>query len=75
MDIKQYVSDKAKKAKTASRNLANISTEIKNNALFKMAAGLEKEAATLISENRKDLVEAEKKKTVQGHDGQADADP
>lgn len=61
MDIKQYVSDKAKKAKAASRNLANISTEIKNNALFKMAAGLEKETATLISENRKDLMEAEKK--------------
>ena len=61
MDIKQFVSDKAQKAKAASRKLANISTEIKNNALFKMAAGLEKEAARLISENRKDLIEAEKK--------------
>jgi len=61
MDIKQYVTDKAKKAKAASRTLATISTEIKNNALFKMAKGLEAEAAKLISENRKDLVEAEKK--------------
>ncbi len=61
MDIKQYVSDKARKAKTASRSLANISTEIKNNALFKMAAGLEKEADKLISENRRDLIDAEKK--------------
>lgn len=61
MDIKQYVSDKARKAKTASRSLANISTEIKNNALFKMAAGLEKEADKLISENRRDLMDAEKK--------------
>jgi glutamate-5-semialdehyde dehydrogenase len=61
MDIKQFVSDKAQKAKAASRKLANISTEIKNNALLKMAAGLEKEAAKLISENRKDLIEAEKK--------------
>ncbi len=61
MDIKQYVSDKAKKAKTASRVLANISTEIKNNALFKMAAGLEKEADKLIAENKKDLTAAEKK--------------
>ncbi|MGE5751970.1 MAG: glutamate-5-semialdehyde dehydrogenase, partial [Nitrospirota bacterium] len=61
MDIKQYVSDKAKKAKTASRALANISTEIKNNALFKMAAGLEKEADKLIAENKKDLTAAEKK--------------
>ena len=61
LDIKQYVSDKAKKAKAASRTLANISTEIKNNALFKMAAGLEKESARLIAENKKDLAEAEKK--------------
>jgi glutamate-5-semialdehyde dehydrogenase len=61
VDLKQYVSDKAKKAKIASRNLANISTEIKNNALFKMAAQLEKETSSLIYENRKDLVEAEKK--------------
>ena len=61
MDIKQYVSDKAKMAKTASRALANISTEIKNNALFKMAAELEKEADKLIAENKKDLTAAEKK--------------
>ncbi|HWR71718.1 MAG TPA: glutamate-5-semialdehyde dehydrogenase [Nitrospirota bacterium] len=61
MDIKQYVSDKARKAKAASRALANLSTEIKNNALFKMAAGLEKEASRLITENKKDVVEAEKK--------------
>ncbi len=61
MDIKQYVTEKARKAKAASRALATISTEIKNNALFKMAAGLEHEAAKLISENRKDLIEAEKK--------------
>ena len=37
MDIKQFVTDKAKKAKAASRALANISTEIKNNALISMA--------------------------------------
>ena len=61
MDIKQFVSEKAEKAKAASRALANISTEIKNNALFKMAAGLEQKADELMSENRKDLAEAEKK--------------
>ena len=61
MDIKAYVSDKAKRAKAASRALANLSTEIKNSALFKMAAGLEAEAARLIAENKKDLVEAEQK--------------
>ncbi len=61
MDIRQYVSDKAKKAKAASRQLANISTEIKNNALFKMAAGLEQGSANLIAENNKDLVAAGQK--------------
>jgi glutamate-5-semialdehyde dehydrogenase len=61
MDIKQYVSDKARKAKAASRALANVSTEIKNNALFKMAAGLEQEADKLITENLKDLAAAERK--------------
>ncbi|MHB8844595.1 MAG: glutamate-5-semialdehyde dehydrogenase [Nitrospirota bacterium] len=61
MDIKQYVTEKARKAKAASRVLATVSTEIKNNALFKMAKGLEAESAKLISENKKDLVEAEKK--------------
>jgi len=61
MDIKQYVTDKAIKAKAASRALANLSTEIKNNALYKMAAGLEQEMSRLISENRKDLAEAENK--------------
>ncbi len=61
MDIKQYVTDKARKAKAASRALANISTEIKNNALFKMAAGLEKDADELMAENKKDLVAAERK--------------
>jgi glutamate-5-semialdehyde dehydrogenase len=61
MDIKQYVTDKAKKAKAASRTLANISTEVKNNALFKMAAGLEQSADRLMAENKKDLVAAEQK--------------
>jgi len=61
MDIKQYVTEKAKKAKAASRKLATISTEIKNNALFKMAAELEKESGHLIAENKKDLEASEKK--------------
>lgn len=61
MDIKVYVADKARKAKAASRKLANLSTEVKNNALFKMAAGLEQETERLIAENGKDLVTAEEK--------------
>ncbi|HAK59854.1 MAG TPA: glutamate-5-semialdehyde dehydrogenase [Nitrospiraceae bacterium] len=55
MDIKQYVTEKGKQAKAAARGLANVSTEIKNNALVKMAAGLEKAASQLIAENKKDL--------------------
>jgi glutamate-5-semialdehyde dehydrogenase len=61
MDIKQYVTEKARTAKLASRMLANISTEIKNAALFRMAKGLEDAEASLISENRRDLAGAEQK--------------
>ncbi len=61
MDIKQYVTEKAKMAKAASRALANISTEIKNTALVKMAKALEAESALLMAENKKDLADAEKK--------------
>lgn len=61
MDIKQYVTEKAKKAKAASRKLANLSTAIKNTALLRMATGLEQEAGRLIAENRKDLDGGEKK--------------
>jgi glutamate-5-semialdehyde dehydrogenase len=61
VDIKQYVADRARNAKAASRKLANVSQEIKNNALFKMAAALEKQTDTLIRENKKDLVTGEEK--------------
>lgn len=61
MDVREYVTEKAKKAKEAARLLANISTEIKNNALFKMAAGLEKNTDLLVSANKKDLDAGERK--------------
>jgi glutamate-5-semialdehyde dehydrogenase len=61
VDIKKYVSEKADRAKAASRKLANLPMETKNNALFKMAAGLDRDAERLISENRKDLTAAEHK--------------
>ena len=61
MDIKQYVFEKALKAKSAARQLANISTEIKNLSLFKMADYLERESGNLISENRRDISDSEKK--------------
>ncbi len=61
MDIKQYVSEKAKKAKAAARALANVPTPVKNDALLRMAEGLEKESSNLITENKKDLIAAEQK--------------
>jgi glutamate-5-semialdehyde dehydrogenase len=61
MDIQQYVALKARKAKTASRALANLATEIKNRALMRMAADMEHETARLIVENKKDLMAAERK--------------
>ncbi len=61
MDIKHSVSEKAKKAKTAARALANVPTTVKNDALLRMAGELEKESSNLIAENKKDLAAAEQK--------------
>lgn len=43
------------RAKTASRVLARLSTDAKNNSLLAMADGLERESAFLIRENQRDL--------------------
>ncbi|MEW6410623.1 MAG: glutamate-5-semialdehyde dehydrogenase [Nitrospirota bacterium] len=61
MDIKGYVLEKAKKAKEASRSLANLSSEVKNRSLIKMADSLELNADELISENKTDIKTAEEK--------------
>ncbi len=49
----------AKAARDAANKLARVSSEQKNTALFAIAAGLEKEAAFIQSENKKDLLRAE----------------
>ena len=46
-------------ARDAANKLARISSTQKNTALFAIAAGLEKEAAFIQSENKKDLLRAE----------------
>ena len=46
-------------AKKASRGLNSISTEIKNNALKKIAQALVENAGYILSENEKDLKRAE----------------
>ncbi|TDT62745.1 glutamate-5-semialdehyde dehydrogenase [Fonticella tunisiensis] len=55
MDIRQYVVDKAKKAKTAGRQMAGISTAVKNSALYAMADALEANADKILFANEKDI--------------------
>ncbi|OPL14902.1 MAG: gamma-glutamyl-phosphate reductase [delta proteobacterium MLS_D] len=59
--ISEPIMNLAREAKKASRTLSTLSSETKNRALLRMADRLEEEAATLISENKKDLNGAEKK--------------
>ncbi|MDH4100373.1 MAG: glutamate-5-semialdehyde dehydrogenase [Nitrospirota bacterium] len=61
MDIKEYVTDIAKRAKAASRTLATLSTDVKNTALLKMADRLEEQAAAIIEANKKDMADGEAK--------------
>ena len=50
----------AQRAKVASAAMAKASTELKNKALFAMAAALRKEAALICAENAVDCAEARK---------------
>ena len=60
-NLKAAVRNIARKAKTASRYVAQISTDRKNKALFEMAEGLQGGTELLIEENRKDLTAGERK--------------
>ncbi|MFH1006803.1 MAG: glutamate-5-semialdehyde dehydrogenase [Candidatus Latescibacterota bacterium] len=55
MNIQQLVLEKAQAAKRASYKLSTLSTQIKNDALGKMAASLEAHADLIRQENAKDL--------------------
>jgi glutamate-5-semialdehyde dehydrogenase len=59
MTIESTIQDMATAAREAAGKLTRISTHRKNAALSSIAAGLEKEAAFIREENRKDLVKAE----------------
>jgi len=61
MNIKEMVSEKARRAKAAARILAGVSSAIKNQALMKMADGLVSATAELKKENEKDLKYAREK--------------
>lgn len=61
MDIKKYVTGLALEAKAGARSLAKASSGQKNLILTRMAGELEKNAAELIAENKKDTAAATKK--------------
>jgi glutamate-5-semialdehyde dehydrogenase len=62
MDIRAFVLDKATEARKGARVLASASSGRKNAALLEMAKALQKRSKELISENRKDIEFAKKKK-------------
>ncbi len=59
-DFRAEVREMAGKAQVASRQLAQLSTAVKNKALLEMAEDLERNQGHLIKENRKDLASGEK---------------
>jgi glutamate-5-semialdehyde dehydrogenase len=59
-DFRAEVREMAGKAQVASRQLAPLSTAVKNKALLEMAEDLERNQGHLIKENRKDLASGEK---------------
>ena len=58
MSLSDYVVQKASQAKAAARQLATLSTAVKNNALLAMADALEAREAELLTANKKDLAAA-----------------
>ncbi|MBM6550473.1 glutamate-5-semialdehyde dehydrogenase [Marinomonas ostreistagni] len=55
MSLESYMNEVGQKARAASRLLARVSTEQKNNALYAMADALEQARPRLKEENAKDL--------------------
>lgn len=61
MDIKEYVIEKCKLAKNASRKLSYAGTLVKNKALVSMGKSLLKNRKYIIDENKKDVKNARNK--------------
>jgi len=57
--VEATITTMSKAARDAANNLARVTSEQKNTALFAIAAGLEKETDFIQSENTKDLLRAE----------------
>lgn len=58
MNVKEYTQRLLKDAKESSRNIASASTLLKDQALERIANGLESNKALIISENKNDIIEA-----------------
>lgn len=56
MAVRQEIQTKGRLAREAARVLANLNTGIKNEALLAMARALEKEQATILAANDRDMV-------------------
>ena len=61
MNIKAYIIEKGKQAKTAARYLGNIETNIKNKALNMMADGLINNIEFILNANAQDMKAGEEK--------------
>lgn len=61
IDIKNYVTERAKEARLASRSLATLSSSEKNKVLLSIAERFESEIESLTKANEKDLKEGRKK--------------
>ena len=61
MTTETTIQEMAQAAKAAAKRLGRLTSEQKNAALLSIAGHLEKEAAFIKAENRKDLIRAEEK--------------
>lgn len=58
MDIKEYMQQVGRQARSASRRLATATTAQKNQALLSIAAAIRRESAALVAANEEDLAAA-----------------
>lgn len=61
MDLREYIIESGKVAKKAARELGNIDTNVKNNALINMAAALVNNTELILEANLKDMEAAKEK--------------
>ncbi|MBU0729967.1 MAG: glutamate-5-semialdehyde dehydrogenase [Proteobacteria bacterium] len=61
MSVQEIIESMADKAKNASRNLAALSTEVKNRVLVRMAEALTEQQDFIRQENEKDLIAGREK--------------